>query len=121
MAISTYPMDFSFTDTLFEGDKDGYIDFLSISIDEFESDFPKLKLALEDKDSDLFSAVKHKFSTRLHTFNLDTLERFMAEVGANYKEDVNSVDPVMAWAELERHLRNILETLNEKLSEIKNS
>ncbi|MEH0158066.1 hypothetical protein V6R21_28630 [Limibacter armeniacum] len=116
--ITKYYMDFSFTDTLFEGDKKGYTEFLEISIDEFEIDFPKLKTALETKDPELFSAVKHKFSTRLNTFQLTSLEDFMQEITNNYKNDVHSVDAAMAIAELERHQRGIVEALKEKLTSV---
>lgn len=114
----SYDMDFSMTDALFEGDNEGYVDFLQVSIEEFETDFPKLKQALQNSDPELFSAVKHKFSSRLDAFGLDTLHEFMSEISSNYKKDVDSVDVAMATAELERHLVGILETLKAKKAEL---
>lgn len=117
--LTEYYMDFAFTDGLFEGDQDGYVKFLEIAIDEFRLDFPKFRVALENKDPELFSAVKHKFSTRLSTFKLDSLSEFLQNISNSYKNDVNSVDAPMAVAELDRHYRGISDTLENKLKDIK--
>ncbi|PWJ36134.1 hypothetical protein [Sediminitomix flava] len=115
---SNYTMDFSFTDELYDGDLNGYQEFLKISIEEFETDYPKLKQALNNHDPELFSAVKHKFSTRLSTFQLVSLQAFMEDVKNNYKNDISAVDPIMAGAELDRHISGILTTLKNKLAQL---
>lgn len=115
----TYPMDFTVTDELYEGDKAGYADFLQISIEEFEIDTPKFRQALEEKDPELFSAMKHKFSTRLDVFQLTSLSEFLQNISNSYKAGVDSFDEKMAAIELDRHFRGIVSTLREKLALVK--
>ncbi|GAA4830246.1 hypothetical protein [Algivirga pacifica] len=112
--LTKYYMDFSFTDTLYEGDQDGYKSFLKVSQEEFATDFETMKDALRNNNAQGFSDIKHKFTTRLSTFRLESLEAFLQSISNAFKSESVTLDTELTLEELEIHIKGIMKMLEEK-------
>ena len=111
-------MDFTFTDSLFQGDNKGYIEFLNISLREFETDFPKLVTAIKNGDVAAFRAVHHKFSTRLNTFKLAALEVVLMQMKSQYISAPKQANAEENLVRIQPHIDGIYDAFRRKIASV---